>query len=318
MSARIAAERKQSKGGTVEEKKYRYNVPSLYKTMFLATVGDFLSLRDSDEEGAYEQFVGENVNLALISALLLTTFIPLYYEEANKLNVPDDGFTLSVDMGAWSRFVIPVNRHILHSFFDVTYSIATTSMFLATLSCVYNILMSNEAGNDTRVIIFRKNLGILSRFPYFFFAIGAYAFGFAIGCHFFITPRFQSALAIKVIICFSLITVFVFVLLFPSHMALYTAFAEEERHPPLDYTTEQLETEVEQYFTEVQSSGSNNLNLDDFLKYLRKTMTPKGYHVPLTDGTALEASRIFYDQLARKRGTSAEHLVQLQLLLNKK
>ena len=318
MSARIAVESKPRKGGSVEEKKYRHNFLSYFEAMRLASVGHFLSLRDDDENGAYDQFVGENVNLALISALLVTTFIPLYYEEANKLNIPDDGFTLSVHMGIWDRIVIPVDRHVLHDYFDVTYSIAISAMFLSTLACVYFILMANEAGNDTRVIIFRKNLGILSRFPYFFFAIGAYAFGFAIGCHFFITPRFQSALAIKVIICFSLVIVFVFVLLFPSTIALYAAFAEEERHPPLEYSSEQLQTEVEQYFTEVQSSGSNNLNLDDFLKYLRKTMTPKGYHVPLTDGTALEASRIFYDQLARKRGTSAEHLVQLQLLLNKK
>jgi hypothetical protein len=125
-------------------------------------------------------------------------------------------------------------------------------------------------------------------------------------------------LAIKVIICFSLVVVFVFVLLFPSTIALYAAFAEEERHPPLEYSSEQLQTEVEQYFAEVLSSGSNNLNLDDFLDYLRKTVTPKGYHVPLTQGTALDASCIFYDKLARKRGTSAEHLVQLQLLLKDK
>lgn len=315
MSARIAVELKPSKE---EKKKFRYNVPGFIETMTRASIGDFLSLRDDEEEGSYDQFIGENVNMALICALLLTTFMPLYYEEAHRLNDPNDGFTLSVRMGAWHRFVIPVNPHVLHDFFDVTYSVATAATFLATLACVYNILMANEAGSDARVKMFRKELGILSRFPYLFFAIGAYSFCFAIVGHLFLTPRYLSALTIKMIICLSLVVVFVFVLLFPSNLALYTAFAEEERHPPLDYSSEQLQTEVEQYFTEVQSSGSNNFNLVDFLKYLRKTTTPKGYHVTLAEGTALEASRIFFDELARKRGTTAEHLIQLQSLLNKK
>ncbi|RYH13173.1 hypothetical protein EON65_36305 [archaeon] len=77
-----------------------------------------MTLRDDEVTNANKQFIGENVYLAMICALLVTTLLPLYYGETSRISVPDDGFAIDVSMGVFNQHLMHVSKDFLHDSFD--------------------------------------------------------------------------------------------------------------------------------------------------------------------------------------------------------
>lgn len=266
-------------GDSSAQHKRKYSVPSYgmaYKCLFS---GEFLTLRDDEGKGAYDQLSSENTNLALICALLLTTFLPLYYTETSKLSIPDEGLTIDIFSGYFYSSVVHMNKSTLHDFFDTTYVLATGGMFFGTLCCVYFILMGNEAGTDERVLVFRRRLGIIARFPYYCFTIGAVSWGVSILCHIFITPFTLTGFVVKVTLMMLIIASFAVWVLPFSVQALYSCFHEEQEHPPLPYTEAEVRDGINKYFEETDAM---EYCLKDCLHSLRKGRSPSGYLPPLS------------------------------------
>lgn len=293
-------------------------VPSYLIAYYKLGTGDFLTLRDEEADGAYEQFIGENTNLALICALLVTTFLPLYYSEVSRLSIPDEGLTIDIETGQFRSWLFSINKAALHDFFDITYVLAMAGMFFGTLTCVYFILMANEAGTDERVIIYRRQLGIVARFPYYFFSLGAYSWGFSVYCHFLLVPRTLTGWIVKVTLVILATLAFAGLVLPISCKALYSAFAEEEEHPPKSFSTAQLSAQLKTYFADVTAAQTNDFNLKDFLHSLRQDVTKSGYRIPLLPGVEFEATHLFYRRLAEEKDMTFDQVIQLEALMKKK
>lgn len=69
-------------------------VPPYHLAIFQMIDGSWLTINDDEETDANRLFVGGNLNLSLICALLFTTYLPLYYSEAQRLNDDNDGLVL--------------------------------------------------------------------------------------------------------------------------------------------------------------------------------------------------------------------------------
>eukprot|EP01031_Cornospumella_fuschlensis_P028680 gene28680-34626_t len=299
----------------LKKKERIYKVPNIFQAYHNLSTANFLTLRDDEVAKANEQFIGENVNLALICALLVTTFLPLYYGETSRISVPDDGFSIDVSLGVFNRHMVHVSKEFMHDFFDITYVCATAGMFFGTLACVYFILVANEAGSNERTIILRNRLGLVARLPYFFFSVGAYSWGFSVYAHLVLVPRYTGGWIVKVTLVGLLTAAFAVWLLPTTVQALYASFAEEQQNPPKNFSVEELREQLQSYWDQVKNSGENNFNLDDFMLFLRPDVTSAGYRVPLLPGVQFDAARMFYEQLGREKGMTYEQVIQLVSLM---
>lgn len=303
-------------GAKKREKKLK--VPSFAAAYALWASGEFLTLRDTERTGAMEQFTGENVNLALICALLLTTFLPMYYTEPSRLSIPEDGLSIDIDLGFFNTHITHLNKETLHDFFDICYVVAMGAMMMGTIICVFFVLAANEAGSDERVVILRDRLGWVSRFPYLYFSIGAYAWGISVYCHMFITAREPGAMCVKVFIISVMACGLVLLLIPRLCQSLYTGFVEEQDNPPVFIATKDIRERLGDYWKEVAASDkSEDFDLDGFLDFLHSEETKWGYRIPLLASVRTNATRLFYERLADQWGITYDQLIQLKMLENK-
>lgn len=119
--------------GLRSTKKKPIKVPPYHESFFRLLDAGWLAVCDDIEENANQNFIGANLNISLISALFFTTFVPLYYTEAQRLNDANDGLTIDIASGYLSPVI--VSNQFLHDLFDCTYFIAVagTAMSLPVL-----------------------------------------------------------------------------------------------------------------------------------------------------------------------------------------
>ena len=73
-------------------------IPNMGDALHSIFTASWLMMNDDNDEGAKDQFLGENINLSLVSALLFTTFLPLFYNNG-AITIPDEGYHTDVFMG---------------------------------------------------------------------------------------------------------------------------------------------------------------------------------------------------------------------------
>lgn len=94
------------------------NIPPYHLTLLHLILATWLNINNDVEKGANAQFINGNVNLALICALLLTTFLPLMYQEVSRINFPDDGLTVDMYNGyVHSLHPFVISADSIHDFY---------------------------------------------------------------------------------------------------------------------------------------------------------------------------------------------------------
>ena len=132
-------------------------------------------------QGIKQSVFDQHVNLAIVSALLLTVEIPLALEFAS--DYLEEGSTNSLFNGAVAKLL---NQNIegeewlddwigyLEEFGLLCYGFASLCNFTAVLLCCFILLSVIELQSDVAVVGFVKSMGRLYSIPYVFWVVGSY------------------------------------------------------------------------------------------------------------------------------------------------
>jgi hypothetical protein len=279
-------------------------VPAYHLAMLEMINGNWLNVNDRHERECNRLFMGGNVNLALICALLFTTFLPIYYDEPSRLDSAEDGLTIDIAHGYLSPVVL--SRDAIHDFFDCCYLIAMSGTLFGTMVSVFYMLAGNETNDDAKTFVLQNRLGSnIAQLPFFFFSIGS--MGWAIGAlfHCFTVPRTAPGFYVKVIGLFAMIITMIFVAFPRMIQGTFLSRREEEENPPLYFNTDHLKGKLEEFFSD--PFASKDLSLSAFLTSLCY-MTKNSYRPPLQVVTKIEATCLYYEKLASITGRTVEEI----------
>lgn len=289
-------------------------VPKFHETYLHLLAGSWLNVNDDEEEGALDQFVNGNVNLSLICALLLTTFLPLMYGEPQRLNIPDDGLTIDI----WSGYLnslkpIVLSKAQIHDWFDTTYLISVAGTLFGTMVSVFYMLAVNEAGDDARAVVFMNSLGrYVMNVPYYFFSIGIIAWGIGAWFQSVLVPKLPEGFWIKQIGLFSM-TLVMFLFCFPRMViGAFKSKAEKLNNLPTMMGKDVIAIKLKEFLANYQVE---DINLKDFLNSLT-TITPSNYRIPIHPFTKYIATKMYFEELATLVELPVEEVRELYGIAN--
>ena len=240
-------------------------VPLYYLALLHMFDASWLTVNDDDEYDANRLFVGGNLNLSLICALLFTTFLPLYYSEAQRLNDPNDGLTIDLSLGFLSPLVL--SNSDLHDLFDTSYLIASVGTLFGTMVSAFFMLAANEANDDSKTFVLMYFLGPrLSQLPYYFFSIGIISWAFGAMVQAFSVPRTAAGFSVKIGLLWAMI-LFMMLVCFPRMIrGVFMGKLEAQRNPPIFVSEDQINNSLDSFFANPQTDG--DLSLRAFLQSL--------------------------------------------------
>lgn len=289
-----------------EEPQKLVKVPPYHLCLLALMNASWLNVNDTYEKDCNRLFIGGNVNLALICALLFTTFLPIYYSEANRLDVPDDGLTLDIAHGYLSP--ISLSNDTIHDIFDCSYLIATAGTLFGTMVSVFYMLAANETNDDAKTFVLLTFLGPhFSQLPFYFFSIGI--IGWAVGAmfHVFVVARTTAGFYIKIISLWTLIIVMM-MFAFPRMIqGTFQSRLDEQLNPPLYFSSDQIKEKLNVFF--MNPNSNKDISLEEFLLYLTQpAVTKTKYRPPLQTLTKIEATCLYYEKLSSVCGRSVEEI----------
>ena len=274
-------------------------------------------LNDEEEEGAKEQMMGENINISLICALMFTTFIPLYYTEPARMEIPTDGLTLQIYNGfinSWQEIKLTTND--IHDWFDSFYIIATAGACFGTMVSVFYMLACNECLKDPKVMVLRHYLGRASVAPFYFFAIGIVSWAIGGFLQLALSPQTIWGFVFKFAVVGILIFMVLCVCLPRMVRGVYAANAEENLHPAIELSKEEIDVQVDQFLLSTGIDLSMRNCLSSIHSPGKPRITSKNYRIPLHICTELMVKKSYVDKMAVKTCMSTEE-VKLFLSIDK-
>jgi hypothetical protein len=288
-----------------EEKAKNYvKVPPYHKAMLHMFNASWLTVNDDDEFDCNKSFVDGNLNLSLICALLFTTFMPLYFNEASRLDDINDGLTIDLAMGYLSPLVL--SKEFIHDLFDTAYLVATAGTLFGTMVAVFYMLAANEATDDRKTFVLMRHLGgEVSQLPYFFFSIGIFGWAFGAMFHVFVTPRTASGFYVKVCFLWGMILLMILICFPRMIIGVFRGRLEEQKHPPLFVPVETIKQRLEVFLGHPEQSG--DISLRTFLQSL-SYITEYHYRPGLNPISELHAKRLYYEKLAEITGCTVKEV----------
>eukprot|EP00599_Poterioochromonas_sp_BG-1_P013240 CAMPEP_0173160262 /NCGR_PEP_ID=MMETSP1105-20130129/17726_1 /TAXON_ID=2985 /ORGANISM="Ochromonas sp., Strain BG-1" /LENGTH=323 /DNA_ID=CAMNT_0014079105 /DNA_START=35 /DNA_END=1006 /DNA_ORIENTATION=- len=295
---------------STKKKQEPIRVPPYHESFFRLIDAGWLAVCDDIEENANQNFIGANLNISLISALFFTTFVPLYYTEAQRLNDSNDGLTIDIASGYLSPVVD--SNQFLHDLFDCTYFIAVAGTAIGTVTAVFFMLAGNEVPSDSQTFVLLRMLGPkITQLPYYFFSFGVCAWIFAMMVHGFMVPRTGTGFGVKLALTFASIFIFYFFGLPRLIRGVYLARSEAQKHPSVLVSKERIATALENFFAkreeEMERIEEEDHSLPLFLKSL-SYLTEAGYRPKLDVVSRVEATCMYYEKLAEITGRSVEEV----------
>jgi hypothetical protein len=282
-------------------------VPPYHKAMLHMVNASWLTVNDDDEHDCNKGFIGGNLNLSLICALLFTTFMPLYYGEAGRLNDITDGLTVDLSMGYLSPLVI--SKAFIHDMFDTSYLVATAGTLFGTMVSVFYMLAANEANDDRKTYVLMRQLGSeMSQLPYFFFSIGIMGWAFGGFVHVFAVPRTATGFYVKLGLLFSMILVMILFCFPRMIIGVFRGKLEEQQHPPLFIPVETIKQKLEVFLSHPEQSG--DISFRAFTHSL-SYMTAHHYRPGLNPITELHAKRLYCEKLAEITGCTIHEVKEI-------
>jgi hypothetical protein len=307
-SAKVVPKESNEIGKDVE--KDSLYIPPSYLTYLYMFSAKWLSVNETDENNCNAAFIGGNINLSLICALLFTTYLPLYYGEANRLNDENDGLTIDMHLGYLNtQYGINLSKDLIHDMFDTAYLVAAASTLFGTMVSVFYMLAANEAASDAKTFVLMKYLGpTATQMPYFFFTIGVFSWAFGGLLHVFTVPRSLTGFTVKIVFLWSMIFVML-VYCFPRMIrGVYAGKAEEMKHKPIFLTEEVIKAKIDEFLAQPNQDGEYSLK--DFLTSLTY-MTEHGYRPPLQVITKVKATYIYYEKIAALTGRTIDEVKEI-------
>jgi hypothetical protein len=291
---------------TVEEPEI--HVPGYMMTLFYMWDASWLTINDSTEENCNAGFIGGNLNVSLVCALLFTTFVPLYYNEPARLTDPNDAAVLEIRLGFLNSISpIALSLDMIHDIYDTTYFVACAGTLFGTMLSVFYMLAANECHNDTKTFVLMRCLGPkISNLPYYFFSTGIMAWAFGGFVQAFLVPRTATGFTMTFFLIFLMIVVLVFLALPKMIQGVFIGKHEEQKNPPL-FVDEAVITAKLDSFLKDNATKNADISLEEFHRHLT-TMTKTGYRPPLQAISKLVATKMYYEEMGKLAKLTGEQL----------
>jgi uncharacterized membrane protein len=290
--------------GSEKEKSTGTKVPPYHLAMIYMINGSWLNANDHQEKGCNQLFIAGNINISLICALLFTTFMPLYYNEAQRLNDEMDGLTLDIALGYLAPLVL--TKTFIHDFFDICYLLSTAGTLFGTMVSVFFMLAANETADDRKTFVLIDHLGPhISQLPFYFFTIGIGSWAVGAMFHVFVVPRSAAGFYIKVVLLWAMIVLMIQFCFPRMILGVFRAKAEEEKHRPVSHSLETIKERLDSFLDSPPEDG--DISLTAFLKSLTFLSEYK-FRPPLNPVTEVHAKRSYYEKIGELTGCSKDEV----------
>jgi len=279
---------------------------SYFGALWKLCTGSFLTLTENyacegPVDGIKQSVFDENVNLAVISALLLTLVVPMFFESwEDYLSEDFDGSgTLFIEGYIGSRLdenAVKVATRWLADIGHCFYLLSTGGFLFSTLASVYILLCVNEIGSDNGVSVFLRQMGAAIKLPYIFFSFGMVCFG-AILLRCVFTVRSLEVLIIEMVGIVPMVSCFCFVSQIYCVQCTCHALHEIHNYEPLALTPAEVHEDVELY---LQKAGPS-AEMADCLFNLQ-ARTPTGALVSLSSVTTALVKAAYHRKMLEWMG----------------
>eukprot|EP00457_Paulinella_chromatophora_P010259 gb/GEZN01010353.1/.p1 GENE.gb/GEZN01010353.1/~~gb/GEZN01010353.1/.p1 ORF type:complete len:320 (-),score=39.37 gb/GEZN01010353.1/:247-1206(-) len=244
-----------------------------------------------------EQFINENVNVSLVSALFVTVAQPSSYGHVNHA---EDIFA------SWlgQKYPDTVSTDTLHDILQFGFMMSEGFFIISTIIGVFFAMAANECEDDAKTQVLVNALSSFAQVPYYSFSIGIIFYSLSYWTFAFVAPlSMYTTIAVYVV---GILLVFVSVLITMPRMVtgVYLAHASSEAFDYHVMSEEQLSDKLANL-----TAGSVEVTLEVFLESCRP-VSPQGYCVPLSDLTRMRAVKVYLADLAKRLGVSQQEAIQ--------
>lgn len=271
---------------------------------------EWLSLGEKyDRADMKQQVYDENVQMSLLSALLLTIVFPLSYEfNDDWLPTGHAGYIASTWLDN------QLDEPFWHDVSLCGYIGGVMGMLFSMLTSIFTMLASGELNEDYMLKFYDQYLGIGRKLPYFFFQIGV-VFFLVVGT----VPRwilcFQTLGALVIFAIFVGLCIVIFLVLGligvvqGAHMTVFV----EQSYPEVGMSEETVLQLGKKYFDVM----GDHINLDDFVRSIQPVAEVAGcdYSVPLTFKSRVLCRKIFWMLLGADLGMKMDEATLSRIVL---
>jgi len=274
--------------------------------MITMVSGAFLTLHeDSKGVDGMKQNICDGVgNLGVVSALLLTLVVPMFYGSIDDFLVKrDEDYQSSgaaiLDSWLCRQFdhdrIDDISRG-LANLMHASYVISLVAFLFSTLSSVYILLCVNGLGDDNGAALFVQHMGKAIRLPYIFFTGGMAMFGGVLARLIF-TVRSLEAMIIELVVAGVMVTSCCGLSQFYCVHCTCITLYNTSTHEPLVLTPTEVEEDVLAYFENAGPCAA----LEECLWSLQ-ARTKAGACVPLSSVTRVLAKAAYHRKMVQILG----------------
>eukprot|EP00927_Polykrikos_kofoidii_P081552 TRINITY_DN7902_c2_g1_i1.p1 TRINITY_DN7902_c2_g1~~TRINITY_DN7902_c2_g1_i1.p1 ORF type:complete len:362 (-),score=68.65 TRINITY_DN7902_c2_g1_i1:57-1142(-) len=274
-------------------------------SVWLLVSGKFLQMGDVafGVSGARQSAFDENVNMAILSALLLTLMMPMALD--NSGDIFEEKYQNSGTDFADSFFANAVGEEMAESlivlFTDiggVALWLSTVGFMFSTLSCVYILLCVNEIGTDEGVSNFLSCMGFALRVPYLFFTLGHF-WAVPVILRMVCTLKTWIGLLVLMAILIPCVLVLLGISMVRTVRCAINSVSFLHAYEPLILTPEEVRADVNMYFEQAGSSACVDECLD-----MMQSLAPNKAVVPLAPLSMSIVKVAFHQRMSSLMGLS--------------
>lgn len=282
-------------------------------TLWYGFTGRWLSISEQssdslDAEGMKQAVFDQHVNLAIVSALLLSFMIPLAMEHSG--DYLEKGETNSLFNGVIAQLlnkdlgVDAISDWIgtLEDFNYCCYGIAALCNFTAVLLCCFVLLAVIELQTDEAVVSFVKAMGWFYPLPYILWIIGSFLPFLPLTVRSWFMMKSWNSMLLAACICWLQTTIALFFLVRVVRKTVNTILGKT-KYTALSLNCEECEEDVCTYLDHVGDEGS----LRDCLSHLR-CQDANGVVVPLAGFTQMAVRQEYVRQIAKRLQLSEQEM----------
>jgi hypothetical protein len=249
---------------------------------------------DRNNKDIVQQFSNENINVALICALLFTAMLPLYYGESYRILDPDDTFSIGISESFLGNLDgVYTGSVLFYTIFDLTYFFAAAASFCGTFIGVLYALAANVVQTEVGMSSYLHYMGAFVSAPYLFLQISLYSWGVGFCFHAVYTPITVGGFIGKVL-GMSILIIPLLCCIFYSVRAAHYTKDDVIFYKPSLLSDDEIASKTKAFF---QDSSNYDLSVENFLEYL-SIKTEHNYRIPLHVVTRVKALRAYKHALA--------------------
>jgi hypothetical protein len=255
----------------------------------------------------------ENVQLALVSSLILTMVFPLIFEfSIDWYDLAEVGFVARMSEHYLGFNIFDSeNMGIWHDLSIAGYNLGLTSLLCGVLGALFQLIVLNQI-DEEQVITYTKALGPMAKKFAFKMMVCGLVLPLVGPYMLRIFATMQTFAGFIVYMSYMPIVVYVLFTLYRSVSALYICIDEQEAYDPIHLTAEDCMTMCKAYF----KLKPEDYSREDYLNTLT-FISPNNYKVPLTYSTKVRGLKCFYKCLCEHEDLELDKVTLTNFVLDK-